>query len=144
MITLSYISRARYHFSNDELLSLLMQARAHNREANITGLLLYNGNDTFLQAIEGSEEQIDKLYLSISADNRHTDVTCINRTAINERDFPNCRMGFRNLSTNPPKNVKGLSDFMQADSSADYILQNTHVAHTIINCFKNTSQEILL
>jgi hypothetical protein len=144
MITLSYISCASHRFNNDELLSLLNECHKHNSQANISGLLLYNGASTFLQVLEGDEETIDKLYLNISTDKRHKRINCIHRKRINAREFPDWKMGFRNLSTAPQHQIEGFSDFMHADDSVNYLLENTGFAKTMLSHFKNTSKEILL
>jgi hypothetical protein len=144
MITLSYISCATHRFDDDELIDLLKHCHTHNSQANISGLLLYNGASTFLQVLEGDEEQIDKLYLSISTDKRHKRVNCIHRKEITQREFPDWKMGFRNLATAPLTHMEGFSDFMHADDSVNYLLENTGFASTMLSHFKSTSQEILL
>jgi hypothetical protein len=53
-------------------------------------------------------------------------------------------MGFRNLANTPLNHMDGFSDFMHADDSVNYLLENTGFASTMLKHFKNTSQEILL
>lgn len=143
-ITLSYISCAKHRFSDDELLALLEHCHVHNSQHDISGLLLYNGASTFLQVLEGEQDIVEQLYLNISKDKRHHRVNCILKKSIKERDFPDWKMGFRNLSKNPLLDIAGFSNFMQANDATDYLSKHTGFAHTMVKHFKNTSQEILL
>ncbi|MGS2717874.1 BLUF domain-containing protein [Eionea flava] len=143
-ITLSYISCAKHRFSDDELLALLEHCHAHNSQHNISGLLLYNGASTFLQVLEGEQDIVEQLYLRISTDKRHHRVNCILKKAIEKRDFPDWKMGFRNLSKTPLLNIEGFSNFMQASDATSYLSENASFANTMLKHFKNTSQEILL
>lgn len=49
-------------------------AKTYNSKHNITGVLLFE-NGYFLQAIEGSKDELEKLYTSIENDNRHKELT---------------------------------------------------------------------
>lgn len=144
IITLSYISCARHRFSDDKLIALLEHCHSHNSKHNISGLLLYNGASTFLQVLEGEQDIVEQLYLRISTDKRHHRVNCISKKAIKERDFPDWKMGFRNLSKTPLTHIEGFSGFMQASDATSYLSEHAGFANTMLKHFKNTSQEILI
>ena len=52
MIQISYLSKASSPMSAEQLVSLLQQCHRNNTARDVTGMLFY-GNGTFLQVIEG-------------------------------------------------------------------------------------------
>lgn len=96
---------------DDELLSLLAQARDRNRRQGITGILLYS-NGNFFQVLEGEENDVGEVYESILKDKRNHGNIVIVKERISERSFPNWSMGFRKLSENDLRSIDGYSDFM--------------------------------
>lgn len=96
MIRLSYASSAMQPMSAAQLLAILQQCYAHNPINDVTGLLLY-GNGTFLQALEGDEAVVGRLYETIARDGRHSNVTCLSRETIATRRYPGWSMEFRRM-----------------------------------------------
>lgn len=94
VISLGYYSTSTVQMSADALTDMLVDARAHNREHDITGLLTYVGGE-FRQIIEGPSEYVDALYASIREDPRHTDVTLVDRHRLIVRQFPHWAMAFQ-------------------------------------------------
>lgn len=111
MIHLVYVSTALNEMDDDELLSLLAQARDRNRRQGITGMLLYS-NGNFFQVLEGEENDVGEVYESILKDKRNHGNIVIVKERISERSFPNWSMGFRKLSENDLRSIDGYSDFM--------------------------------
>ncbi|MEL7486100.1 MAG: BLUF domain-containing protein [Pseudomonadota bacterium] len=95
-IQLLYTSNAVREFSDEELVGLLREARKRNTTRDVTGLLIY-GDEAFMQAIEGPEDQVDRLFDTIRQDPRHQDVRQIYRETIPTKQFLSWRMGFRRL-----------------------------------------------
>jgi len=62
MIELCYVSSANDKYTAKELVPLLQQARSFNESQGISGLLLYDGIGTFIQALEGEETPVKALY----------------------------------------------------------------------------------
>jgi hypothetical protein len=116
MIELVYMSRAKFMFQQAELDELLTNARFNNARLGITGLLLYDGLTTFIQAIEGERTQIDDLYHIISQDQRHGDIFQLAYTNIPCRSFPDWKMGFKRFNETDKTHLEGYSDFMQSGS----------------------------
>lgn len=73
MYEMIYMSTASELLSEEEVNSLLIQARHFNYANYITGVLLYIEGD-FLQVIEGEKETIDALFEKIKNDKRHHDI----------------------------------------------------------------------
>ena len=84
------IYRSRSRISPEErstaLADIFGVARSHNKQAGITGALLVTDH-WFVQALEGDEPAVQKLYAHICDDARHDEVTVIESTAVDERVF---------------------------------------------------------
>ncbi len=144
MIALSYVSSSTKRFTDDELTQLLKVCHRNNKISDISGLLLYNNSGTFIQILEGEAEDVESTYAKIKADPLHTRVHCISRKTISERDFPNWKMGFRNLSDTSLDHIEGYSDFMNSENPDEYLLKKASFASEILSYFKNTSNEVLM
>lgn len=143
MISLCYVSSSSKRFDNDELVNLLNTCRENNSQKNITGLLLYNGQGTFIQALEGEESTIIPLYEKIKTDSRHSRVNCLSKHTIEERNFPNWKMGFRHLDKESVGSIQGFSTFLQQKDSNRYLSEKPHLAESLLAHFKNKSNELI-
>lgn len=127
MIGLVYVSQAKYLFQEAELKSLLDMSRKNNTAHGITGLLLYDGGGTFIQVLEGEQEQIDKLYEIINQDPRHHSLGQLSYTEITERTFPDWKMGYKLINPHGNKLFEGYSTFMNEshteESSANFTFE---------------------
>ena len=97
LVRLVYASRAVDDVSQEQLLNILSQSKAHNPESGITGVLCSSG-PIFLQCLEGGRMQVNALYNQIAADGRHRDVVILSYEEISERKFANWSMGLVNLA----------------------------------------------
>lgn len=89
-----YLSWATTPCSDEQLHALLQEARSHNTQADITGILVY-GNACFMQVLEGEEATVRSLYEQIKGDARHRDVTAYADKAIMQRAFAEWAMAFQ-------------------------------------------------
>lgn len=64
---LLYISAAEHEFSEKELEELLKAARENNERLEISGMLLFH-KGSFIQALEGKKDDVERLYQNISID----------------------------------------------------------------------------
>lgn len=135
LYSLVYVSIATREITEDDLKTILKAARAHNKAANITGMLLYR-DGFFIQAIEGEEAQVDALYSRIVQDPRHTNHLLIYKEPIEKRCFSEHSMGFSDeLNVDSFKDVEGFSDFMQRPSPEAFDQYATEV-EVLLNKFK--------
>lgn len=88
-----YVSLATQAMDTAALTALLDEARAHNEQHGITGMLLYHGQE-FLQLLEGEEAEVNAVYDAIWADDRHQQVYKMWDGPIAERSFCAWAMGF--------------------------------------------------
>ncbi len=77
--------------SNQVIAQILDKARTNNRRRNVTGALLYNAG-YFAQVLEGPKMAIEQVFERIQQDPRHNEVTVIDCSAIDLRDFPEWSM----------------------------------------------------
>jgi hypothetical protein len=96
LVRLLYCSRS-VDSTPEAIESILAQARQHNPETGITGILCWGG-DIFLQAIEGGRMQVSELFGHIMKDPRHKDVAMLHFEEIEERRFGGWSMGQVNVS----------------------------------------------
>lgn len=93
---LIYKSRSLAPFTAPELVALLEQSRAHNRQLHVTGLLLHSPDGRFLQILEGEEANVRELYYQhIRSDPRHYKCVVIGEGSCAERSFADWSMGCR-------------------------------------------------
>ncbi|MCC7247558.1 MAG: BLUF domain-containing protein [Lysobacter sp.] len=110
---LLYRSDALYRMDAADMLKLLLDARAHNIEHDITGLLLYH-EDRFMQALEGPREEVEALYRRIALDSRHRNVALEFSEPEEERLFPDWQMGFAEVP-----NIRGRAVMSGVESERD-------------------------
>ncbi len=103
-----YISSATQHFSAEALEELLARARANNERSGITGILLYH-DLSFLQIIEGTRDDVDRLLARIKRDPSHSSMRIVQDERVSERDFKSWAMACRlanaeeaRIIANPP------------------------------------------
>ncbi len=97
LVRLLYVSRAADAPPEAAVEAILQQARRHNPEMGITGVLCHGGG-LFLQALEGGRDAVNALYNRIAIDPRHRAVTLLHYEEILERRFSGWTMGQVNLS----------------------------------------------
>jgi hypothetical protein len=111
-----YLSWATTPLSDEQLHTLLQQARRRNTEVGVTGFLLY-GNNCFLQVLEGDEIAVRSLYEYIKGDARHRDVTAYADKPITQRAFAEWAMAFQ-LTT--PEQFEHIAGYLRpADVHVD-------------------------
>ncbi len=94
LVRLIYASRAADETDARAVDQILERSRTHNVEHGITGVLcLCQSVRVFLQALEGSREEVNRLYGNIVRDGRHHDVTLLEYAEIGERRFARWQMG---------------------------------------------------
>lgn len=135
LISLVYVSFARHPMSEDDLRALLEECRTNNEKLNVTGMLLYR-NGFFIQALEGDEEVVEKLYAEILKDPRHQNVLRVYTASIKARSFPSWTMGFNYIGDQHHLDIEGYSDFL-VKPSAEYFTQQPSRAHMLLESFRN-------
>lgn len=117
LLQLVYASAATVNFSSEDLDALLEKARANNSTMDVTGMLLFH-EGTFLQVLEGSQENVEELYNKIATDTRHGNVLLLATREIDERNFGDWSMAFVR-DRKVMEELPGFVDFFQGKDFLD-------------------------
>jgi len=91
LTSLVYRSRAVAPFDEAGLQALLDSAQRRNREAAVTGILIYD-DGRFMQWLEGPAEGVSRVWQVTRADSRHTDIEVLGDAPTSARFFPDWAM----------------------------------------------------
>jgi hypothetical protein len=108
---LGYVSTETRPMRGPDLAGLLQSARDFNRAHDVTGLLLYR-EGSFLQVLEGREEDVRLVFDRIRHDPRHQDVKVLFEQPLEAREFSDWRMAFIDLDGVDIAGLPGFSDFL--------------------------------
>lgn len=133
---LAYVSRQSFILSNDDISQLLETCRTNNSNTNITGMLIYF-DGTFVQFIEGPENNIDQLFQKIKKDKRHQDVVLLIDGIHKEREFSNWSMAYRKLSSEETAQRLGLQQFKKEELFNGKDPNTSHPGLVLIKSFVN-------
>ena len=103
---LVYVSSASHLLKEDELLAILQVSRRNNVKKGLTGMLLYS-EGTFIQLLEGEEDDLKSTYRAIEADDRHKNIIKMTEGNNEQRFFPEWSMGFKSANTDEIAEFKG-------------------------------------
>lgn len=111
LVSLVYVSSAAREFQPPELIDILRTARMNNERLHVTGMLLYKDGN-FMQVLEGPGQAITQLLGSIERDDRHRGMIVLIKKAIEQRQFAQWCMAFRDLNDLSADDQAGYSSFL--------------------------------
>jgi hypothetical protein len=111
LFCIAYVSTASKLFDSAELREMLKESNKRNKEAGITGMLLYKDGQ-FMQVLEGPGEVVSETFSRISKDPRHHGIMVLLKGAVQELRFPGWSMAFRDLNLPDHQDVPGFSEFL--------------------------------
>jgi hypothetical protein len=98
MYQIVYRSIATQDFSDSDLKKLLVRSRMRNKEAGVTGMLVFH-DGTFLQMLEGEKRAVIDIFTRIEKDPRHRGVAVLHRgSGPDERVFGDWAMGYADFT----------------------------------------------
>ncbi len=106
LIQIVYVSSLKTLRLESEISNILESSIRHNKENDITGMLLYAGGN-FLQVLEGESDRIGETFQRISIDPRHHNIIDIINDPVTEREFSQWSMGFYQLT---PEQIQSFPD----------------------------------
>jgi hypothetical protein len=121
-----YISQAQEGLTLTSLVVLLMQARAFNERANVTGALVY-GDGQFLQVLEGEEAVLQKIYARVVSDKRHFNVRKLADGPVAGRYFARWTMAFGEVPAAQFEALQKVAAYQTPAQLAAYIGENAPV-----------------
>ncbi|GLT18601.1 hypothetical protein GCM10007938_23800 [Vibrio zhanjiangensis] len=93
LVRLVYTSSITEGVTESDIQNILDTARNNNTAEDITGVLLFSKN-RFLQCLEGSRSNVNKVYHNIVNDNRHSEIVLLDYSEVYEREFADWSMGY--------------------------------------------------
>ena len=135
LYSLIYVSSAKVAFSKPELTALLEIARRNNTPLGVTGMLLYKDGN-FMQILEGEEDTLETLHEKIQKDPRHDGMLTMLKKPIEEREFPEWSMAFRNLADDALRHTAGYNEFLNTPLTAEEFAGSPGRAQKLMQAFK--------
>lgn len=122
-----YISQASRRLRDGEIDELVANASCNNRQRGVTGALLFIEN-SFVQVLEGEDEQIAELLALIEADPRHTNMRILVDQEIGHRNFSDWSMALVKPEQDERPGVAGevRSTATQVDEEAPIVVPLPH------------------
>ncbi len=133
-----YVSAATKLMSEGELLSLLAVSRARNEADGLTGMLLYK-DGSFMQALEGEPEPLERTCQRIRHDPRHSGLVFLREGEIAERSFAGWAMGFRSVAPEQLETVPGFARLGDEAFTSPRIVSKPHLAVRLLKTFHDTT-----
>lgn len=93
VLRLMYLSRVWQSMTNSQLEEILLKSRSNNPKHKITGLLCYGGT-SFIQILEGPEDDVIRLYANIIDDDRHHNCKLLDVHLDSKRMFDKWAMAY--------------------------------------------------
>lgn len=93
LMRLVYVSYANTVMSEQEVDEILQKSKVNNAKKNISGVLMYSDR-YFFQCLEGERKDLNKLYLHIATDPRHSRCMQLEYSQVNARLFSNWSMEY--------------------------------------------------
>lgn len=134
LVQIAYASSARDPFTKEELLELLKKSRVKNQALGITGLLLYKSGN-FLQILEGESSTLRDILQKIELDPRHRGFLTIFKRNIEEREFPDWSMAFRNLNDPETDQLPGYNEFLNLSFDPEDLQKDSSHVEQLIGTF---------
>jgi hypothetical protein len=135
MVSLVYASSAVGLFSEDDLVALLKHSREKNTRLELSGMLLYKDGN-FLQVLEGPEAAVRHLFKVICADRRHRGVIRLLEEQIQQRQFGDWAMAYRNFNGPDLQELPGYSGFMNEGLDPQVLRSNPNKAQRLLELFR--------
>lgn len=116
MFYLVYVSAASKLMDDVELEDVLKTSRLNNKERGITGMLLYS-EGTFMQVLEGEQDEVLSLYNKIEMDDRHKGIIKLASGKLDERIFGSWSMAFKSATSQEFSKISDFADSRDIDTS---------------------------
>jgi hypothetical protein len=134
LVAAVYVSASPRLLQEEEILEILRVAREKNEKLDITGMLLYREGN-FLQVLEGPASAVDSLLATIKRDPRHNGFILMSRKKIDERQFGEWSMAFRNMSKGSTTE-DGYNAFLEPGFEDDEVGEQSQLVFRLLRRFR--------
>lgn len=129
-----YISSASESMSNQALENLLNKCRSKNQHFDVTGYLIYH-KGKFIQLLEGRKITVEYIYNTVALDTRHDKIVKLCAEPIEQRVFPDWKMGFKNITPEEVHHINTLHDLFGNEVHKNQIDKLNDTTRAFFNTF---------
>jgi hypothetical protein len=129
---LIYTSAAKNAFDRPALAEILRIARRNNSAVGLTGLLAYHAG-SFLQLLEGEEENVAAVFARIQRDPRHGEFRVLLRDKAPAPEFGEWSMAYIDLT----ESARGSPGFVEYGTAFDEAVKDKTQARRVFRHFKD-------
>ena len=133
---LIYVSSSSRMLTADDLKKMLVDIRYKYINSGITGMMLYS-EGTFFQALEGEEEDLEKVFENLQMDNMQKGVIRLKSGTEDRRTFVDWSMGFK-PNPDDSSNINGFVNPLRYD-----FLTGHDQKHPAVSLLKSFAQHNL-
>jgi hypothetical protein len=137
MFSLVYVSSAVTPFTPAQLADLLSTCHRNNASRGITGMLLYKDGNV-MQALEGDETAVLELHARIGRDPRHHGLITLLQGPVEQRQFPDWSMGFRDLRAREGDAPSGYNEFLNTPLTGQEFSSDPTRCQRLLMTFKKS------
>ncbi|MDJ0379137.1 BLUF domain-containing protein [Cryobacterium sp. PH31-L1] len=141
LLSISYVSAAALSLSDQDIVAILVQARANNVAHHLIGALIYH-EGRFIQILEGPDDEVRARFAIISADPRHRLTYTVSEEQIASRQFPEWTMGFRPLSDIAVEQLAGYDDIFDGNTGKVHLGKQTAKQRVFLNGSQNIGSRL--
>lgn len=123
MLSVVYVSVADPALSTADIEALVGQAQANNARDELTGALIYNGQN-FMQLLEGASDKVEARLGAIRADPRHHGMIEIRRRTVDAREFAGWSMLYSPLFRDHDADLARLAANGRLDPQDQLLMEN--------------------
>jgi hypothetical protein len=134
IVQLIYVSTATRDLDDDEIRRVLDSSVTHNKEHEVTGMLLYSFG-SFMQVLEGSQSAVEETMSRIYKDARHHGIIVMSKAQVHAREFGHWSMGFRGIHAEDVASWPGYAPFFEHGFNAALIGAQSGVALDMLKAF---------
>ncbi|MRI35105.1 hypothetical protein EOPP23_19245 [Endozoicomonas sp. OPT23] len=130
-----YTSSSSELMESAELEIILASARKNNANNKVTGMLLYS-EGVFIQVLEGPEQAVRETYELIARDPRHHGAIVLLESGIENRNFSNWAMGFKQSAKSGLADNEGYSEFLNSGFDPSLMVKNPSASLKLLLSFR--------
>lgn len=123
MLSVIYVSVADPGLAQDDIASLVEDAQRSNARDELTGALIYNGQN-FMQLLEGPVPKAEACLARIRADRRHNGMIELRRRRVDDREFAGFSMLYRPLFRDHDEDLSRLAARGALDPDDERLITN--------------------
>ena len=133
---LVYVSDETNQLDISDIKEIEQVSQKNNQKAGVTGILMYKFG-RFMQFLEGSENEVRRIFSLIQKDPRHTNIEVLTEGFIPKRQFSDWHMKYTPLSEIQKNSGIVFWKLFNLEASADEIIESAKQTLFMLLSFKN-------